>query len=43
MNAELADLGTKFSQNVLAEVNDSAVVADSKDQEMMKITYTRKK
>ncbi|HMB43412.1 MAG TPA: M3 family metallopeptidase [Luteimonas sp.] len=32
MNAELADLGTKFSQNVLAEVNDSAVVVDSKDQ-----------
>jgi peptidyl-dipeptidase Dcp len=32
MNAELADLGTKFSQNVLAEVNDSAVVVDSKDE-----------
>ena len=30
MNAELADLGTKFSQNVLAEVNDSAIVVDSK-------------
>ena len=32
MNAELADLGTKFSQNVLAEVNDSAIVVDRKDQ-----------
>jgi len=32
MNAELADLGTKFSQNVLAEVNDSAVVVDSRDE-----------
>jgi len=30
MNAELAELGTKFSQNVLAEVNDSAIVVDSK-------------
>jgi peptidyl-dipeptidase Dcp len=29
LNAELASLGTKFSQNVLAEVNDSAVVVDS--------------
>ncbi len=32
MNAELAELGTKFSQNVLAEVNDSAVVVDSKEE-----------
>ncbi|MEO6263801.1 MAG: M3 family metallopeptidase [Luteimonas sp.] len=32
MNAELAELGTKFGQNVLAEVNDSAIVVDSKDQ-----------
>ncbi|HEX2595722.1 MAG TPA: M3 family metallopeptidase, partial [Luteimonas sp.] len=32
MNGQLADLGTKFSQNVLAEVNDSAVVVDSRDQ-----------
>jgi peptidyl-dipeptidase Dcp len=32
MNAELAALGTKFSQNVLAEVNDSAVIVDSRDQ-----------
>ncbi len=32
MNAELADLGTKFSQNVLAEVNDSAIVVDSRDE-----------
>ena len=30
MNAELAKLGTQFSQNVLAEVNDSAIVVDSK-------------
>lgn len=30
MNGELAKLGTQFSQNVLAEVNDSAVVVDSK-------------
>jgi peptidyl-dipeptidase Dcp len=30
MNAELANLGTKFSQNVLAEVNDSAIVVDNK-------------
>jgi peptidyl-dipeptidase Dcp len=32
MNAELATLGTQFSQNVLAEVNDSAVVIDTKDE-----------
>jgi peptidyl-dipeptidase Dcp len=32
MNAELADLGTKFSQNVLAEVNDSAIVVDTRDE-----------
>ena len=32
MNSELADLGTKFSQNVLAEVNDSAIVVDSRDE-----------
>ncbi|MDQ2702660.1 MAG: M3 family metallopeptidase [Pseudomonadota bacterium] len=30
MNAELAKLGTTFSQNVLAEVNDSAVVVDTR-------------
>src|SRR5574337_1114071 len=30
INGELAKLGTKFSQNVLAEVNDSALVVDSK-------------
>ncbi|MFD0726410.1 M3 family metallopeptidase [Lysobacter brunescens] len=30
INAELATLGTKFSQNVLAEVNASAVVVDTK-------------
>ena len=28
INAELATLATKFSQNVLAEVNDSAIVVD---------------
>lgn len=32
MNAELATLGTQFSQNVLAEVNDSAIVVDSKEE-----------
>src|SRR5678815_2176895 len=32
MNAELADLGTRFSQNVLAEVNDSAVVVDRREE-----------
>ena len=32
MNAELAKLGTQFSQNVLAEVNDSAIVVDTKEQ-----------
>ncbi len=30
INSELAGLGTKFSQNVLAEVNASAVVVDTK-------------
>ncbi len=32
MNAELAKLGTQFSQNVLAEVNDSAVIVDTKEE-----------
>lgn len=32
INAELAELGTKFNQNVLAEVNDSAIVVDSREQ-----------
>ncbi|GAB2516529.1 M3 family metallopeptidase [Lysobacter humi (ex Lee et al. 2017)] len=32
MNSELAQLGTKFSQNVLAEVNASAIVVDSRDE-----------
>ncbi|TAK39840.1 MAG: M3 family peptidase [Lysobacteraceae bacterium] len=32
INAELAQLGTKFSQNVLAEVNASAVVVDNREQ-----------
>jgi peptidyl-dipeptidase Dcp len=31
INGELAKLGTRFSQNVLAEVNDSAVVVDTKE------------
>ncbi|MGY6630702.1 MAG: M3 family metallopeptidase [Wenzhouxiangella sp.] len=31
INTELAQLGTAFSQKVLAEVNDSAVVFDSRD------------
>ncbi|MBX3699494.1 MAG: M3 family metallopeptidase [Dokdonella sp.] len=32
MNAELARLGTRFSQNVLAEVNASAIVVDSREE-----------
>ncbi len=32
INGTLAKLGTQFSQNVLAEVNDSAVVVDDKAQ-----------
>lgn len=32
MNAELAELGTLFSQNVLNEVNDVAVIIDSRDE-----------
>ena len=32
INGELAKLGTTFSQNVLAEVNDSAIVVDSVEQ-----------
>ncbi len=32
MNTELAELGTKFTQNVLAEVNASAVVVDDVKQ-----------
>jgi len=32
INGQLARLGTQFSQNVLAEVNDSAVVVDDKAQ-----------
>ncbi|HET8818347.1 MAG TPA: M3 family metallopeptidase [Xanthomonadaceae bacterium] len=31
INTQLATLGTTFSQNVLAEVNDSAVVVDSRE------------
>ena len=32
INAELASLSTQFSQNVLDEVNDSAIVVDSKEE-----------
>ena len=32
INAELATLTTRFSQNVLAEVNDSAVYVDSREE-----------
>jgi peptidyl-dipeptidase Dcp len=32
INAELAELSTAFSQNVLNEVNDSAVVVESRDE-----------
>ena len=32
MNGELAKLGTQFSQNVLAEVNASAVVVDTREE-----------
>lgn len=32
INSELSQLSTRFDQNVLAEVNDSAVVVDSREQ-----------
>ena len=32
INTQMSKLGTQFGQNVLAEVNDSAVVVDSRDQ-----------
>ncbi|ALN58437.1 peptidyl-dipeptidase dcp [Lysobacter enzymogenes] len=32
INAELAELGAKFSQNVLAEVKESAIVVDTKEE-----------
>jgi peptidyl-dipeptidase Dcp len=32
INGELAKLGTDFNQNVLAEVNDSAIVVDTKEE-----------
>jgi len=32
INSEMATLGTKFGQNVLDEVNDSAIVVDSRDE-----------
>ncbi|QOW18547.1 M3 family metallopeptidase [Lysobacter ciconiae] len=32
INGELANLGTSFNQNVLAEVNASAITVDSKDE-----------
>ena len=32
INTQMSKLGTQFNQNVLAEVNDSAVVVDSREQ-----------
>ncbi len=32
LNAELAELSTRFSQNVLHEVNDSAIVVDDREE-----------
>ncbi len=32
INTEMSKLGTQFNQNVLAEVNDSAVAVDSRDE-----------
>ena len=32
INTDLSKLGTQFNQNVLAEVNDSAIVVDSRDE-----------
>ncbi len=32
INSEMATLTTRFNQNVLAEVNDSAIVVDSRDE-----------
>lgn len=32
INTEMSKLGTQFNQNVLAEVNDSAVVVDGRDE-----------
>ncbi|MEX2049564.1 MAG: M3 family metallopeptidase [Gemmatimonadota bacterium] len=32
LNTELAELGTKFTQNVLAEVNDAAIVVASREE-----------
>ncbi len=32
INARMASLGTQFSQNVLAEVNDSAVIVDTREE-----------
>ncbi len=32
INGELAKLGTQFNQNVLAEVNESAIVVDAKEE-----------
>ncbi len=40
INGELAKLGTKFSQNVLAEVNDSALVVDT-EAELAGLTDTQ--
>ncbi len=32
INTQMSTLGTQFSQNVLAEVNDSAIIVDTRDQ-----------
>ncbi|CAG0956782.1 partial peptidyl-dipeptidase Dcp, partial [Gammaproteobacteria bacterium] len=32
INGELASLGTQFGQNVLAEVNDSAIIVDTREE-----------
>ncbi|MGV8942583.1 M3 family metallopeptidase [Thermomonas sp.] len=32
INTQMSNLGTQFSQNVLAEVNDSAIIVDTLDQ-----------
>ncbi len=32
INTQMSKLGTQFNQNVLAEVNDSAIVVDSRDE-----------
>ncbi len=32
INTQMSNLGTQFSQNVLAEVNDSAIIVDTREQ-----------